>query len=84
MIKAGLYHDPDKKADLRTAPIPAGTCRDMCAEFERMERIKENAVDRCEKVSELSPSINRRLIEIGSKRERRPLGGSWRDDGQEI
>lgn len=30
---------------------PAGTCTSMCPEFERVERIVQKMVDKCEKVS---------------------------------
>ncbi|RMZ74985.1 hypothetical protein DV737_g5551, partial [Chaetothyriales sp. CBS 132003] len=48
-IADGLLHDPGKKRTLDTAITPVGTCEDMCAEFERVERVQRHEVDRCEK-----------------------------------
>ena len=49
-IKAGFLADPNKPTSLANAITPVGTCQDMCPEFERVERIVQDMVDRCEKV----------------------------------
>jgi nuclear mRNA export protein SAC3 len=43
--------DPEKKTSLDKAITPVGTCTDMCPEFERVERIVQNMVEKPEKVS---------------------------------
>jgi hypothetical protein len=42
--------DPEKKTSLDKAITPVGTCTDMCPEFERVERIVQNMVEKPEKV----------------------------------
>jgi hypothetical protein len=42
--------DPEKKTRLDKAITPVGTCTDMCPEFERVERIVQNMVEKPEKV----------------------------------
>jgi hypothetical protein len=49
-IANGLIDDPDKPKRLEDAITFVGTCQDMCPEFERIGRIVQKAVDRCEKV----------------------------------
>lgn len=49
-IKNGLMADPNKRTTLANAIRVVGTCQDMCPEHERIQRIRENAVDRAEKV----------------------------------
>ncbi|KAF2763765.1 hypothetical protein EJ03DRAFT_242525, partial [Teratosphaeria nubilosa] len=38
-IREGLVADPDKPRSLADAITPVGTCQDMCAEFERVQRV---------------------------------------------
>ena len=49
-IKNGLVADPNKRTTLANAIRVIGTCQDMCPEFERIQRIRENDIDRAEKV----------------------------------
>jgi hypothetical protein len=42
--------DPEKKTSLDKAITPVGTCTNMCPEFERVERIVQNMVEKPEKV----------------------------------
>ena len=50
--------DPDKKTSLDKAITPVGTCTDMCPQFERVERIVQNMVEKPEKVcSQLHPNV---------------------------
>ena len=42
--------DPEKKTSLDKAITPVGTCTEMCPEFERVERIVQNMVEKPEKV----------------------------------
>jgi hypothetical protein len=49
-IKDGQMADPNQPTSLNKAITPVGTCTDMCPEFERVERIVQKAVDKCEKV----------------------------------
>jgi nuclear mRNA export protein SAC3 len=46
----GFLADPEKKTTLDKAITPVGTCTVMCPPFERVERIVQMMVDRCEKV----------------------------------
>lgn len=48
--------DPNQPTSLNQAITPVGTCTGMCPDFERVERIVQKAVDKCEKV------IVRRLL----------------------
>ncbi|KAI9700374.1 MAG: hypothetical protein M1836_002389 [Candelina mexicana] len=50
-IANGLMSDPEKPTKLADAITLVGTCQDMCAEFERVERVVTNEVDDCEKIS---------------------------------
>jgi len=43
-IKNGFLADPDRPRTLAEAITPVGTCQDMCAEFERVERVVQNDV----------------------------------------
>ncbi|KAJ4502346.1 actin cytoskeleton and mitosis protein [Exophiala dermatitidis] len=52
-IRDGFLADPDKKTSLDKAITPVGTCLEMCPEFERVERIVQNMVDKAEKVDGL-------------------------------
>ncbi|OQV10340.1 hypothetical protein CLAIMM_14357 [Cladophialophora immunda] len=49
-IRDGFLADPEKKTSLDKAITPVGTCTEMCPEFERVERIVQNMVDKAEKV----------------------------------
>ncbi|KAK2875658.1 hypothetical protein FQN49_001516 [Arthroderma sp. PD_2] len=48
-IKAGMMIDPDQPTSLNKAITPTGNCMEMCPEFERVERIVQKMVDKCEK-----------------------------------
>ncbi|KAF1346781.1 SAC3/GANP/Nin1/mts3/eIF-3 p25 family-domain-containing protein, partial [Delphinella strobiligena] len=50
-IAKGFLADPDKPRTLAEAITPVGTCPDMCAEFERVERMYQNDVWPAENVS---------------------------------
>jgi hypothetical protein len=50
MIREGLLADPDKPTTLENAITIVGTCEDMCPLHERVERIVQQMVDKCEKV----------------------------------
>ncbi|KAF2218501.1 SAC3/GANP/Nin1/mts3/eIF-3 p25 family-domain-containing protein, partial [Elsinoe ampelina] len=43
-IRDGFLADPDRPRTLAEAITPTGTCPDMCAEFERLERIVQKDV----------------------------------------
>ncbi|QIW99584.1 hypothetical protein AMS68_005102 [Peltaster fructicola] len=43
-IRHGLIADPDKPRTLAEAITPLGTCQDMCAEFERVQRVVQKDV----------------------------------------
>jgi len=43
-IRDGFLADPDRPRTLAEAITPVGTCQDMCAEFERVERAVQNDV----------------------------------------
>ncbi|KAJ9494718.1 actin cytoskeleton and mitosis protein [Exophiala xenobiotica] len=49
-IRDGFLADPEKKTSLDKAITPVGTCTEMCPEFERVERIVQNMVDKAEKI----------------------------------
>ncbi|KAI4247005.1 MAG: hypothetical protein L6R40_001670 [Gallowayella cf. fulva] len=49
-IRNGLLADPDKPTTLASAITIVGTCQDMCAEYERVQRVVQFMVDDCEKV----------------------------------
>ncbi|KAJ6185892.1 hypothetical protein N7519_007193 [Penicillium mononematosum] len=48
-IKDGQMADPNQPTSLNQAITPVGTCTSMCPDFERVERIVQKAVDKCEK-----------------------------------
>ena len=50
MIQNGLLADPNKPTTLENAITIVGTCQDMCPVHERVERIVQQMVDKCEKV----------------------------------
>ncbi|KAK5743343.1 actin cytoskeleton and mitosis protein [Elasticomyces elasticus] len=50
-IRQGLIADPDKPRSLADAITPVGTCQDMCAEYERVQRVVQNDVTEQEKSS---------------------------------
>lgn len=50
MMRQGLLADPDKPTTLADAITIVGTCEDMCPVHERVERIVQQMVDKCEKV----------------------------------
>ena len=52
-IRDGFLADPEKKTSLDKAITPVGTCTEMCPEFERVERIVQNMVDKAEKVANI-------------------------------
>ncbi|KAI9805217.1 MAG: hypothetical protein M1825_001053 [Sarcosagium campestre] len=56
-VANNLVDDPGKQRRLEDAITFTGTCQDMCAEFERVERIVRNAVDPCEKVADSSGQL---------------------------
>lgn len=43
-IANGFLADPNKPRTLAEAITPVGTCRDMCPEFERVERVVQNDI----------------------------------------
>ena len=43
-IEQGFLADPDRPRTLAEAITPVGTCPDMCAEYERLERIVQKDV----------------------------------------
>ncbi|KAL1958980.1 hypothetical protein VTO42DRAFT_3221 [Malbranchea cinnamomea] len=49
-IASGQMTDPNQPTSLNRAITPTGTCTDMCPEFERVERIVQKMVDKCEKL----------------------------------
>ncbi|KAL8721177.1 MAG: hypothetical protein Q9225_002102 [Loekoesia sp. 1 TL-2023] len=75
-IRGGLLADPDKPTTLANAITIIGTCQDMCAEHERVQRITQFMVDDCEKV----PHATKEGVKVPSedcmvKRYRRPAAG---------
>ncbi|KAL8836870.1 MAG: hypothetical protein Q9170_002761 [Blastenia crenularia] len=75
-ITDGLLADPDKPTTLADAITIIGTCQDMCAEHERVQRITQLMVDDCEKVphaikEDLKVPLEDRMV----KRYRRPAAG---------
>ncbi|KAJ5794841.1 SAC3/GANP/Nin1/mts3/eIF-3 p25 [Penicillium paradoxum] len=75
-IKDGQMADPNQPTSLNQAITPVGTCTSMCPEFERVERIVQKAVDKCEK--HLDPSTNQlQIMETKMvKRFRRAAAGN--------
>ncbi|KAF2484556.1 SAC3/GANP/Nin1/mts3/eIF-3 p25 family-domain-containing protein, partial [Neohortaea acidophila] len=43
-IRHGVIADPDKPRSLSEAITPVGTCQDMCAEYERVQRVVQKDV----------------------------------------
>ena len=43
-IRQGLIADPEKPRSLAEAITPLGTCQDMCAEYERVQRVVQKDV----------------------------------------
>ncbi|KAJ5199079.1 SAC3/GANP/Nin1/mts3/eIF-3 p25 [Penicillium cf. griseofulvum] len=75
-IKDGQMADPNQPTSLNQAITPVGTCTDMCPEFERVERIVQKAVDKCEKYH--NPATNQlEIMETKMvKRFRRAAAGN--------
>ncbi|KAJ6022050.1 hypothetical protein N7540_007554 [Penicillium herquei] len=48
-IRDGQMADPQKPTSLNNAITPVGTCEMMCPDFERVERVVQKMVDKCEK-----------------------------------
>ncbi|ETN40304.1 uncharacterized protein HMPREF1541_04580 [Cyphellophora europaea CBS 101466] len=78
-IRAGFLADPDKKTTLDKAITPVGTCTEMCPPYERVERIVQMMVDRCERVPDPNGGRPAASEEIMVKRFRRSAAG---DDEQ--
>ncbi|KAL2419848.1 SAC3 family protein 1 [Exophiala dermatitidis] len=74
-IRDGFLADPDKKTSLDKAITPVGTCTEMCPEFERVERIVQNMVDKAEKVHDDSSGRDMPSEERMVKRFRRSAAG---------
>lgn len=62
MIREGLLADPDKPTTLADAITIVGTCEDMCPMHERVERIVQQMVDKCEKVRRIGALRYGRLL----------------------
>ncbi|CAI7603231.1 unnamed protein product [Penicillium glandicola] len=75
-IKDGQMADPNQPTSLKQAITPVGTCTSMCPDFERVERIVQKAVDKCEKYH--NPSTNQlEIMETKMvKRFRRAAAGN--------
>ncbi|GAB7342668.1 hypothetical protein MBLNU457_g0823t1 [Dothideomycetes sp. NU457] len=58
-IKRGFLADPEKPRKLAEAITPVGTCPDMCAEYERLERIVQKDVWAQETKEDGTPSEGR-------------------------
>lgn len=78
-IRDGILADPEKKTTLDQAITPVGTCTEMCPEYERIQRIVQNAVDRTEKVHNETIGRDMPAEEKMVKRFRRSAAG---DDEQ--
>ncbi|KAL8772634.1 MAG: hypothetical protein Q9209_002295 [Squamulea sp. 1 TL-2023] len=74
-IQDGLLADPDKPTTLANAITIIGTCQDMCAEYERVQRVVQFMVDDCEKVQHSEESIRVPSEDRMVKRYRRPAAG---------
>ncbi|KAJ6034853.1 hypothetical protein N7499_002070 [Penicillium canescens] len=74
-IKDGQMADPNQPTSLKQAITPVGTCTSMCPEFERVERIVQKMMDKCEKY--LDPATNQLEIMESKmlKRFRRSAAG---------
>ncbi|KAG0155990.1 hypothetical protein PDIDSM_3166 [Penicillium digitatum] len=75
-IKDGQMADPNQPTSLKQAITPVGTCTSMCPDFERVERIVQKAVDKCEK--HYNPATNQlEIMETKMvKRFRRAAAGN--------
>ncbi|KAJ5512580.1 SAC3/GANP/Nin1/mts3/eIF-3 p25 [Penicillium fimorum] len=75
-IKDGQMADPNQPTSLNQAITPVGTCTGMCPDFERVERIVQKAVDKCEKY--YNPATNQlEIMETKMvKRFRRAAAGN--------
>jgi len=58
-IKRGFLADPEKPRRLAEAITPVGTCPDMCAEYERSERIVQKDVWAQETVGQVQTQMGR-------------------------
>ncbi|KAL8701283.1 MAG: hypothetical protein Q9224_000576, partial [Gallowayella concinna] len=74
-IRDGLLADPDKPTTLANAITIIGECQEMCAEFERVQRIVQFMVDDCEKVPHSQENIKVPSEDRMVKRYRRPAAG---------
>ncbi|EXJ79951.1 hypothetical protein A1O3_08237 [Capronia epimyces CBS 606.96] len=74
-IRDGFLADPDKKTSLDKAITPVGTCTEMCPEFERVERIVQNMVDKAEKVHDEETGKDNPSEDRMVKRFRRSAAG---------
>ncbi|KAJ6072233.1 hypothetical protein N7467_010318 [Penicillium canescens] len=74
-IKDGQMADPNQPTSLKQAITPVGTCTSMCPEFERVERIVQKMMDKCEKY--FDPATNQLEIMESKmlKRFRRSAAG---------
>ncbi|KAL8803596.1 MAG: hypothetical protein Q9182_003101 [Xanthomendoza sp. 2 TL-2023] len=74
-IRDGLLADPDKPTTLANAITIIGKCQEMCAEFERVQRVVQFMVDDCEKVPHSQENIRVPSEDRMVKRYRRPAAG---------
>ncbi|KAL8818607.1 MAG: hypothetical protein Q9223_002787 [Gallowayella weberi] len=74
-IRDGLLADPDKPTTLANAITIIGKCQEMCAEFERVQRVVQFMVDDCEKVPHSQETIRVPSEDRMVKRYRRPAAG---------
>ncbi|KAL8734883.1 MAG: hypothetical protein Q9166_001235 [cf. Caloplaca sp. 2 TL-2023] len=74
-IRDGFLADPDKPTTLANAITIVGTCQDMCAEYERVQRVVQFMVDDCEKVPHSEESSKVPSEDRMVKRYRRPAAG---------
>ena len=58
-IRQGLVADPEKPRALSEAITPVGTCQDMCAEYERVQRVVQDDVWPEEKGADGEPDESR-------------------------
>jgi len=54
--------DPNQPTSLNRAITPVGTCTEMCPEFERVERIVQKMIDKCEKVRAIPHRTTPKLV----------------------
>ncbi|KAK2749840.1 hypothetical protein FQN57_005254 [Myotisia sp. PD_48] len=74
-IKAGIMVDPTKPRSLNKAITPTGTCEEMCPEFERVERMVQKMVDKCEKYINPETGASSNMESKMVKRFRRSAAG---------